>query len=170
MRYAVVVIAVCIPLACGREHPAPGSGSPGACTHAVGAALAEAGDTTALVSVDRPTVIGFFPPANDTVDAHDDGYSEGVAHVRFALEDAQACLGRDSARVTLVVDTAVRIRQGARTDTVRFSRIDSLSYGAYLLAPGREPRLIHAYGSSALIPAVTEAIPGYFHRGPCPAR
>ncbi|HJU66705.1 MAG TPA: hypothetical protein VJ650_00555 [Gemmatimonadaceae bacterium] len=121
--------------------------------------------------VDRPTVIGFFPPARDSAEASEDGYSEGVAHVRFALEDAQTCLGRDSARVTLVIDTAVRVQHRLRTDTLRFAREDSLSYGAYLIAPAAAPRLVSApNGPSALIPAVTEAIPDYFGRPPCAGR
>ena len=127
-------------------------------------------DTTALVVVDRPTVIGFFPPARDSAEAAEEGYTEGVAHVDFALQDAEACLGRDSARVALVVDTAVRIQRGARRDTLRFPRVDSLAFGAYLIAPARPPRLVNASWPSALMPAVTEAIPDYFGRPPCAAR
>jgi hypothetical protein len=128
------------------------------------------GDTTAFVVVDRPTVIGFFPPARDSVEAAEEGYAEGVAHVGFALQDAEACLGRDSARVTLVVDTAVRIQRGTRTDTLRFPSIDSLSYGAYLIAPTSAPQLLNANGPSALIPAIVDALPGYFNRPPCAAK
>ena len=137
----------------------------------VWSAPATRSDTTALVVVDRPTVVGFVPPAADSAAEEEVSYTEGVSHVGFALEDARACLGgRDSAQVALVVDTAVRVRRGARTDTLRFSRVDSLSYGAYLLAPAGEPRLINVTGPSALIPAVAEAIPGYFRRPPCPER
>jgi hypothetical protein len=46
-------------------------------------------DTTALVLIDLPTVIGYFPPAADSTEAEEDGYSEGVAHVGFALQDAE---------------------------------------------------------------------------------
>lgn len=127
-------------------------------------------DTTALVVIDRPTVIGYFPPAADSAEAEGDGYSEGEAHVGFALQDAEKCLGRDSAHVALVVDTAVRVQNQGRTDTLRFSRADSLSFGAYLIAPGRPPRLVHVPWPSALIPAVAEAIPEYFQRQPCPER
>jgi hypothetical protein len=127
-------------------------------------------DTTELIVVDRPTVIGFFPAAKDSAEANESGYSEGLVHVQFALQDAASCLGRDRALVTLVVDTVVRIQQGKRIDTVRFPRIDSLSYGAYLVAPAAEPRLVNALGPSQLSSAVAQAIPEYFHRGPCDAR
>jgi hypothetical protein len=127
-------------------------------------------DTTALVVIDRPTVVGFFPPAADSAAAEEDGYSEGVSHVGFALQDAENCLGRDSAHVALVVDTAVRLRYRGRTDTLRFSRVDSLSFGAYLIAPDRPPQLVRVPWPSALIPAVAAAIPEYFHRPPCPQR
>lgn len=61
-------------------------------------------DTLPLVVIDRPTVIGFFPPARDSIEEAGDGYSEGLAHLEFALQDAEACLGKDSSRVALVVD------------------------------------------------------------------
>jgi hypothetical protein len=120
------------------------------------------------VVVDRPTVIGFFPPARHSADAEADGYAEGVSHIQFALEDAAACLGRDSSRAVLIVDSVVRVRLGARIDTLRFARELPMSYGAYLIAPGREPYLVpHGEGSSTLIPAVRRAIPTYFRRAPC---
>ena len=159
-RFPFTLLA-CGFLACSprADHKASRSASPNAT------------DTTALVVVDRPTVIGFFPPARDSVEASQEGYSEGVAHVGFALQDAEACLGRDSARVILVVDTAVRILRGPRTDTLRFPGIDSLSYGAYLIAPASAPQLLNApIGPSALIPAVLEALPSYFDRPPCAAK
>ena len=127
-------------------------------------------DTTALVVIDRPTVIGFFPPAKDSTEASEEGYSEGEAHIGFALQDAEACLGRASAQVILVVDTAVRILRGMRTDTIQFSRVDSLSYGAYLLRPRAQPLLLNAYGPSQLNHVIAEAIPEYFHRKPCGAK
>lgn len=127
-------------------------------------------DTTALVAIDLPTIIGYFPPAADSTEAEEDGYSEGVAHVGFALQDAENCLGKGSARVALVVDTAVRLQSRGRTDTLRFSRVDSLSFGAYLIAPDRPPRLVNVPWPSALSLAVAEAIPEYFQRNPCPER
>jgi len=127
-----------------------------------------AGDTTELVVVTEPTAIGFFPPPRDSADAQDDGYSEGVSHIRFAIEDAGSCLGRDSSQLVLLVDTAVRIRRGARIDTLRFSRVDTLSYGVYFVMPGREPYLVpHGAGPSTLIPAVNEEIPKYFGGPKC---
>lgn len=165
MRLVRMTVAMIGLAACGGEA---GSAAPQADRRAdPDPAQRAAPDTTALVVIDRPTVVGFFPPAADSAGAEEEGYSEGVAHVGFALEDAEKCLGRDSARVALVVDTAVRIRDGGRTDTLRFSRVDSLSFGAYLIAPGRPPRLVHAPWPSALMQAVPEAIPEYFDRPAC---
>ena len=124
-------------------------------------------DSTPVIVVDRPTIIGFFPKPQDSSEANDDGYSEGVAHVGFALKDAEKCLGRDSSHTELVIDTAVRIRRGARVDTLRFPRIDSLSYGVYLVGPTTDPKLVSVYGPSQLIQAVPEAIPEYFGRPTC---
>jgi hypothetical protein len=159
MIRAYISLAVLCLSACGRTHSTPAVPK-----------TSNGRDTTALVVVDRPTVIGFFPPAKDSAEANEDGYSEGQAHIGFALQDAEACLGRDSAQIIFVVDTGVRIQHGSRIDTIRFSRIDSLSYGAYLIGPGAQPLLVNAYGPSQLIPAVSEAIPEYFHRRPCSAK
>lgn len=78
------------------------------CTHAPGPRDKRAGPprvTTALVIVDRPTAIGFFPAARDSAEASEDGYSEGIAHIRFALDDTRGCLGHDSGQTILVVTT-----------------------------------------------------------------
>src|SRR3982751_1047085 len=144
----------CLLTACGNTQSA--SRVPDAAT---------ANDTTALIVVDRPTVIGFFPRARDSAQANEDSYVEGQAHVGFALQDAEACFGGDSSRVALVLDTAVRVQHNSQIDTVRFSHIDSLSYGIYLVAPGVKPQLITApEGPSQLIPKVADAIPAYFRR------
>ncbi|MBL8984111.1 MAG: hypothetical protein JNL26_18135 [Gemmatimonadetes bacterium] len=127
------------------------------------------GDTTALVVVNGATAIGFFPPPLDSAEAEESGYSEGLAHVGFALADARACLSRDSLQTVLIVDTAVRVHNRGQVDTLHFSRVDSLSYGIYLIAPGRTPQLINALGPSALSPAVTEALGAYLRRPACPA-
>lgn len=168
MRLARVTVAVIGLAACGdgaesratrTDMPADPAPIPGVVS-----------DTTALLVIDLPTVIGYFPPAADSTEAEEEGYSEGVAHVGFALHDAENCLGKDSARVALVVNTAVRVQYRGRTATLRFSRVDSLSFGAYLIAPERPPRPVNVPWPSALSPAVAEAIPEYFHRHPCPER
>ena len=43
----------------------------------------------------------------------------------------------DNLQTVMVVDTAVRIRNRKRLDTLRFSRVDSLSYGVILVARRR---------------------------------
>lgn len=123
-------------------------------------------DTTVLV-VDRPTVLGYFPRAKDSVEAMGDAYSEGLAHVRSALDDAKSCVGGDSARAMLAVDSIAPYRARGKTDTLRFARVDSLSFGVYLMAPDAPPRLVTAAAPSALRYAVARAIPEYFHRPPC---
>ena len=123
-------------------------------------------DTTLLV-VDRPTVIGFFRMPKDSVEALEDAYSEGLSHVRFAVEDAKQCLGGDSAKAMLVVDSIARFQVRGKTDTLRFSRVDSLSWGAYLISPDAAPRLVTVSSPSALTYAVARAIPDYFQRPHC---
>jgi hypothetical protein len=158
MRRATILTALASLTACGRND-VPASREPARDAQ-------PAGDST-LVVVNRPTAIGFFPPAKDSAEAMQDAYSEGLSHLRFALEDAKACLGNDSAQTVLVVDTAVRIRVGDRVDTLRFSKVDSLSFGAYLISPDAAPKLVTAGAPSALMHAVTAAIPDYFHRPAC---
>jgi hypothetical protein len=124
-------------------------------------------DSTLLARIDVPTLIGFFRPAVDSADADSDGYNEGVAHIEFAISDGQQCLGRDSSTALMVIDTAVRISQGTRVDTIRFPLSDSLPYGVYLVAPDRRPFLVRAFGPSQVISATLAAVPTYFGRAPC---
>lgn len=126
------------------------------------AAPAMRGDTSELVVVSRPTVIGFFRPALDSANASEDGYIEGVAHIESAVVDAQACLGRDSADARMIIDSLVRVQRGTRIDTLRFSMADSMPYGVYLVAPDRAPQLVRAYGPSQVMIASLEATPAYF--------
>ena len=160
-----IAIAICL-VACQRGESSTDTstvaGSPPPATQ-------QARDTTRLILVDRPTVIGFFPPA-DSAGAEEEGYSEGLAHVGFALQDAQACLGRDSSQTVMIVDTAVRLMRQNRVDTIRFPTADSLSYGAYLVAPNAQPLLVSADGPSILVHVVPQRIPAYFNVKPCRAR
>src|SRR6476620_11148082 len=119
MRLVLATVAIIALAACG-------GGTNSAATRTDRRADADsagnaASDTTVLVVIDRPTVIGYFLPPADSAGTEEEGYSEGVAHVGFALQDAENCLGRDSAHVALVVDTAVRLQYRGRTDTLRFS-------------------------------------------------
>jgi len=129
-------------------------------------ASAKVQDTTLLLDIDRPSNIGYFIPAKDSAEQDEDGYREGVAHVVFGLEDAEKCLGRDRSRMALVIDTAVRIRRGARTDTLRFV-FDSLVFGAVFVTPTQEPRVVRGPYPSAMGFYMKEAIPAYFHHAPC---
>ena len=127
-------------------------------------------DTSELVVVSRPTVIGFFRPALDSADASEAGYIEGVAHIEFAVVDAQACLGRDSADARMIIDSLVRVQRGTRIDTLRFPMADSMPYGVYLVAPDRAPQLVRAYGPSQVMIASLEATPAFFGRAACRAK
>jgi len=124
-------------------------------------------DSSELVVVSRPTVLGFFRPPRDSTDATGDGYIEGVAHIEFAVVDALECLGRDSADARMIIDSLVRIQRGSRIDTLRFPMTDSMPYGVYLLSPVQSPQLIRAYGPSQVMIASLEATPTYFGRAAC---
>src|SRR5262245_47394360 len=129
-----------------------------AAVHAEAPASVKVKDTTLLLDIDRPSIIGYFIPAKDSAEQEEDGYREGVAHVGFGLEDAEKCLGQDNSRIALVIDTAVRIRRGSRTDTIRFV-FDSLAFGAIFVTPTQEPRVVRGPYPSAMGFYLKEAIP-----------
>src|SRR5688500_14547720 len=65
------------------------------------------------VDVNGPLVIGFFPPFTEAEQAADDGgIREGLAHLRFALEDIAKCYGNKAATYRLEITRSVILRDG----------------------------------------------------------
>ncbi len=127
-------------------------------------------DPTPRIVIDGPTVVGYFPPALDSAAAEESGYAEGLAHVGFALQDAKACTGLESAAFQMVVDTQIYVVLAGRTDMVPFPRTDATTFGIYLFRSDRPPHLVTALAPSALNAAVLETLPAYFEGVSCAPR
>ena len=122
-----------------------------------------------VVEVGGPVVIGFFPPFTKAEEEADDGgISEGVAHLRFALEDIAKCLGDRPATYRLEVTRSITLREGKSVRRINIPKDWDHSVGIILAAPGREPETVFATaGPSSLIDAGPSAAGRYFGAPEC---
>jgi len=124
------------------------------------------------VDVRGPVILGFFPPFTKAEEEADDGgISEGLAHVRFALEDIARCYGNKSATYRLDVTRSVTLRDGKRTRRINIPRDWEHAVGIILVVPGRTARTIFATdGPSSLIELGPTAVADYFDAPACRRR
>jgi hypothetical protein len=94
---------------------------------------------TEIVDGTRATVVAFAPTS--ARDAQDDGLVEGLAHTRFALEDARRCLGERGIAYRLVFADRLRVDGGKRSVVYRGAQLGQ-GFGAVLVRPGQPPRLV----------------------------
>jgi hypothetical protein len=124
----------------------------------------------ASVNVVRPMIVGFFPPSTDAELKSDDGVIEGVAHLRYALEDTMTCL-KDSGKpvdAEILLTSDLVIADGARREHIKLSTEWPKSVGVYLLAPGGQAQVVYADPSpSALNQPLTDAAAKYFGAPKC---
>ena len=118
-----------------------------------------ADDSAVRISISDPTAIGFFPPMSQNDKDYDDGsISEGVSHVRFALEDLGSCLSPrkltlrfEYARSLILTDRGVE-RQ------LDFSPDWPHAVGIVLVSPGTVPVVVYATaGPSSLLETAPQA-------------
>jgi hypothetical protein len=98
------------------------------------------------VEVAGPMIVAFLPPMTDEQLEHEAGASESVAHVEFALADAERCLRRRAVEIRRVFATHFVLVQGGHRTSVRIPGDWPRSVGAYLLDPGRRPCVVYATG------------------------
>ena len=125
-----------------------------------------------VIHVTQPMIVGFFPPSTDAELQSDDGRSEGINHLRFAIEDAVKCILDSGKRVeaTIVMASALVIEQDSSRRRIRLSRRWPESVGAYLLAPGKRPRGVVASSYPSLLGAtLLPQAAGYFMAEKCRA-
>src|SRR5947209_8250369 len=110
-----------------------------------GGALALPPAGNQVIKVTQPMIIGFFPPSTDKAQS-DDGMIEGIAHLRFAIEDAVKCINDSgkSVETTIIVGRLLVIEQHSRRRSIRLPAQWPESVGVYLLAPGKRPRVVYA--------------------------
>lgn len=132
-------------------------------------ASAVATEPTVSIAVHGPTVIGFFPPTSDDELAHDDGgLNEGIAHVRFALEDLANCLADHQVAVRYEFTRSLTISDGSESKRYDFPTDWSHAVGILLAAPGRSPEVVFAtIGPSSLQWTALDAAARYFSESKC---
>src|SRR5438128_1864432 len=103
------------------------------------------GQGPVTVDVKGPLVLGFFPPFTKAeVAADDGGISEGLAHVRFALENIAKCYGDNAASYRLEVTRSVTLRDGKQVRRIRIPRDWEHAVGIIFAMPGRPARTVFA--------------------------
>jgi hypothetical protein len=117
-----------------------------------------------VVRVARPTVIGFFPPVSQAdLDDYSTGASSGVSHVRYALSETAKCLRQIKPIIRFVFARTVVLEVRGERITIDIPTKREQSYGAILIAPDREVRIVYAeLGPSALAVALPQAAEEYF--------
>lgn len=127
---------------------------------AASASAAASGD---IIEVTGPTIVGFFPPQSEPTKDDDGGYSEGIAHLRFAIENTAACLRDLKPTLRIEVTKTLKVRHGGEEHTFQLPPNWPASAGAYLFAPGKPPRAIHAtVGVSSMSFHLPNAAAEYF--------
>lgn len=107
------------------------------------------------IDVKGPVVIGFFPPYTRAEQQADDGsISEGLAHVRFALEDIAKCYENKAAVYRLDVTRRIVLRDRNRIHRIDIPRDPGRAVGLVFARPRHEPRTVFAVDGPATLIAL----------------
>jgi hypothetical protein len=119
------------------------------------------------IDVRGPLVIGFFPPYSKAEES-EDSVIEGLAHVRYALEDIAKCMNDKNATYRLEVTRSIVLREGRRLQRLNIAHDSENAVGIILAAPGRPQRTIVAtVGPSTLMQLGPSAAAEYFGKPAC---
>lgn len=125
----------------------------------------------ATVVVKGPLIVGFFPPVTQAeMEDPNTGTSEGIAHVRFALEDTLKCLKASgvSATAQLELATTLIVMDKGKTRRILLPTSWPGAAGAYLFMPGKEPQAVFAQaGPSSLVVLVPKAAAHFYAASAC---
>lgn len=134
-----------------------------------GLLVCSAAEPPVTIDIDGPTAIGFFPPVTRKEMDEDDGtLSDGVTHLRFALEDVEKCLA--PLKLALVFEHArsLVLKDGRTSHHLEFGKDWQHSIGIVLVAPGRAPAITYATpGPSLLQETAPQAAWKYFSEPKC---
>ena len=128
-----------------------------------------AADSTVATSVSGPTVVGFFPPVSQKeIEDDTSGAREGIAHVRFSLEDVVSCLAPRAITTRLEFTHSLTIKDGRTRRRLTFPHDWAHSVGVVLVAPGKAPVVVYATGGpSSLLELAPQAAWKYFNEPKC---
>lgn len=121
------------------------------------------------VTIEGPTVIGFFPPVTQADLGNDNGgLSEAIAHLNFALQNIATCLGREKAAVSFEYTDSITLSNGDVTYHYDFTSEPGQAVGILLALPGKEPALVFATaGPSSLSVLGPQEVWIYFSEPSC---
>jgi hypothetical protein len=110
----------------------------------------EAAPAPAMVTVDGPVAIGFFPPmTREQWDADTEGrFAQEMSDIEIALGDVKACVGDERLRTEMHTARLIRLDTGARTRMLLLGDAVRPAMGVMLVAPGRDPVVVFAESSA----------------------
>jgi hypothetical protein len=122
------------------------------------------------ISVKGPVVVAFFPPVTQKQIDSEEGVSEGISHLRYALSDTVKCLKLAGVPVKarLVFSHSILVTQDGKSQRFELPSGGQGSVGAYLFLPGKPPRrVIGESGPSSLAFFLPEAAAEFFGAAAC---
>jgi hypothetical protein len=125
--------------------------------------------TPLVVSIDRPTIAGYFPPTTqEELDNDPGGLNEALAHIGFALADISKCLKPRDVTTRFEFTMALSIQDGPRIHRFRFRQDQVHEFGIVIVAPGKTPIIVNTgAGPSSLIELGPQAAWKYFSEPKC---
>jgi len=102
-------------------------------------ATAAPASVTESVSVVQPTLIAFLPPS--LRNPSEDGDSEAIAHLQFAVEDTVKCVRPKQLKVVFVYADIVALRNGSMSESVPVYKLGQ-AIGAILVDPRRRAHVV----------------------------
>jgi hypothetical protein len=94
---------------------------------------------TKSISVSKPTLIAFMPPS--LLSSTEDGDSEAVAHLQFAVEDTVKCVRPKHLKVIFAYADIVALHNGSRSESVPVYKLGQ-AIGAILVEPRRRAHVV----------------------------
>jgi hypothetical protein len=121
------------------------------------------------IDVKGPLVVGFFSPFTKAEEEADDGgIREGLAHLRFAIEDISKCYEDETAVFRIEITRSVILRDGRRTRRINIPRDWNGAVGLIFALPGRRHRIVFARGGPSTLATVgPPAAAAYFGAPAC---
>lgn len=122
-----------------------------------------------VISIDRPTVIGFFPPTTqEELDDDTGGLNEALAHIGFALDDISKCMEPREVTTRFELTESLTIQDGKAAHRFRFPQNQVEDFGIIIVAPGRTPIVVNTGADpSSLVPLAQAAARKYFSEPKC---
>ncbi len=126
-----------------------------------------------VVPLTGPRLVGFFPAVTQREIDKDQGLSEGLNHLKWAMDDTLKCLRQSGikAEAQIIFGRSFVVMRDGKRKRITPPGSQPEEIGVYLLSPGKEPVAITAaVGPSALIMMVPDAAAGFFGAPACKER